>query len=66
MPLETLRDNISLIRVLHDAVTFSGIADMGSILPLLSETPVEHHAAVAQAARELLEFERKFAGNVSA
>ncbi|CAG9209158.1 Dihydrodipicolinate synthase family protein [Paraburkholderia caribensis] len=66
MPLETLRDNISLIRVLHDAVTFSGIADMGSILPLLSETPVERHAAVAQAARELLEFERKFAGNVSA
>ncbi|BEU24469.1 dihydrodipicolinate synthase family protein [Paraburkholderia sp. 22B1P] len=66
MPLETLRDNISLIRVLHDAVTFSGIADMGSILPLLSETPVEHHAAVAQAARELLEFERAYASTVSA
>ncbi|BFG76463.1 dihydrodipicolinate synthase family protein [Paraburkholderia terrae] len=61
MPLETLRDNISLIRVLHDAVTFSGIADMGSILPLLSETPVEHHDAVAQAVRELLAFERAYA-----
>ncbi|MBP0590085.1 dihydrodipicolinate synthase family protein [Paraburkholderia sp. LEh10] len=66
MPLETLRDNISLIRVLHDAVTFSGIAEMGSILPLLSETPVERHAAVAQAARELLAFEREVAGAVAA
>lgn len=63
MPLETLRDDISLIRVLHDAVTFTGIADMGSMLPLLSATPAEHHAAVAQAARELLAFEREFAGS---
>jgi 4-hydroxy-tetrahydrodipicolinate synthase len=61
MPLETLRDNISLIRVLHDAVTFAGIADMGAILPLLSGTPVEHHAAVAQAARELLAFDNDYA-----
>ncbi|MBN3763790.1 dihydrodipicolinate synthase family protein [Burkholderia sp. Ac-20365] len=66
MPLETLRDNISLIRVLHDAVTFTGIADMGSMLPLLSATPVEHHAAVAAAARELLVFEREFAATVNA
>jgi dihydrodipicolinate synthase/N-acetylneuraminate lyase len=58
MPLETLRDNISLIRVLHDAVTFSGIADMGEILPLLSATPKEHHAAVRAAAQALLDFER--------
>jgi dihydrodipicolinate synthase/N-acetylneuraminate lyase len=61
MPLETLRDDISLIRVLHDAVTLSGIADMGSILPLLSATPAEHHAAVAQAVGDLLAFERKYA-----
>ena len=58
MPLETLRDNISLIRVLHDAVTFSGIADMGAMLPLLSATPQEHHAAVRAAAQALLDFER--------
>ena len=62
MPLETLRDDISLIRVLHDAVTLSGIADMGPILPLLSATPVEHHAAIAQAVRDLLAFEREYAG----
>lgn len=66
MPLETLRDEISLIRVLHDAVTLSGIADMGSILPLLSGAPVEQHAAIAQAARELLAFEREFAGDTRA
>jgi len=58
MPLETLRDNISLIRVLHDAVTFSGIADMGPHLPLLSESPAERHAEIADAARELLAFEQ--------
>jgi dihydrodipicolinate synthase/N-acetylneuraminate lyase len=58
MPLETLRKEISLIRVLHDAVTFSGVADMGTILPLLSETPKVHHEAVRKAARALLAFEQ--------
>ena len=57
MPLETLRDNISLIRVLHDAVTLSGIGNMGSILPLLSGTPEADLPAVELAARELLAFE---------
>lgn len=61
LPLETLRDDISLIRVLHDAVTFSEIADMGPILPLLSSTPPEHHAKIEHAARELLALERRFA-----
>jgi len=58
MPLETLRDSISLIRVLHDAVTFSGLADMGPHLPLLSGSPVASHAEITNAARELLAFER--------
>ncbi|SMG51853.1 dihydrodipicolinate synthase family protein [Paraburkholderia susongensis] len=61
LPLETLRDEISLIRVLHDAVTFSGIARMGPLLPLLSPTPAEHHAKIAQAAQTLLALEREFA-----
>ncbi len=52
-----MRDDISLIRVLHDAVTFSQIADMGPILPLLSSTPPEHHAKIADAARALLALE---------
>ena len=61
LPLETLRDEISLIRVLHDAVTFSKIADMGPILPLLSSTPPEHHAKIDHATRVLLALERQFA-----
>jgi dihydrodipicolinate synthase/N-acetylneuraminate lyase len=61
MPLETLRDEISLIRVLHDAVTLSKIADMGSILPLLSSTAAEHHAKIDVAAQSLLAFERQLA-----
>ncbi|TKC86011.1 dihydrodipicolinate synthase family protein [Trinickia terrae] len=66
MPLETLRDDISLIRVLHDAVTFSGVADMGAILPLLSETPKAHHAAVRAAAQALLAFEHGLKAEVCA
>ncbi|WP_244817183.1 dihydrodipicolinate synthase family protein [Caballeronia sp. Lep1P3] len=61
LPLETLRDEISLIRVLHDAVTLSGIADMGPILPLLSGTPADALPAVEKEARALLEFDRSLA-----
>ncbi|SAL22733.1 5-dehydro-4-deoxyglucarate dehydratase [Caballeronia terrestris] len=57
LPLESLRDEISLIRVLHDAVTLSGIADMGPIQPLLSATPPEHLARIKKAVEELLAFE---------
>jgi dihydrodipicolinate synthase/N-acetylneuraminate lyase len=56
MPLETLRDSISLIRVLHDAVSLSGIADMGPHLPLLSASPAEQHAAIEAEAKALLAF----------
>ncbi|MFX1765142.1 dihydrodipicolinate synthase family protein [Paraburkholderia sp. A1RI-2L] len=66
MPLETLRDDISLIRVLHDAVTLSGIADMGAILPLLSHSPAEALPAIGAAARALLAFERSLAGSAQA
>ncbi|MDH6152052.1 MULTISPECIES: dihydrodipicolinate synthase family protein [Paraburkholderia] len=61
MPLETLRNDISLIRVLHDAITFTGLAEMGPLQPLLSSTPREHHAKIAQTARTLLALEREFA-----
>ena len=39
LPLENLRDAFSPIRVLHDAVTLAGIADMGPMLPMLSNLP---------------------------
>jgi dihydrodipicolinate synthase/N-acetylneuraminate lyase len=57
LPLETLRDDISLIRVLHDAVTLSDIADMGPILPLLSASPDAAMPAIAREARALLAFD---------
>ncbi|MGA1316233.1 MAG: dihydrodipicolinate synthase family protein [Rubrivivax sp.] len=54
MPLEALRESLSLVRVLHDAVTWSGVADMGAQLPLLSPTPASMRPDVEAAARALL------------
>jgi dihydrodipicolinate synthase/N-acetylneuraminate lyase len=54
LPLEDLRDAHSPIRVLHEAVTLSGIADMGPILPHLSNIGREHAVAIRNAARALL------------
>lgn len=54
MPLEDLRDDINVFSVLHDAVTLAGIADMGPILPLLSNLEQADRARVAAAARALL------------
>jgi dihydrodipicolinate synthase/N-acetylneuraminate lyase len=53
LPLEDLRDRLNQIRVLHDAVTLSGIADMGPILPLLSNIEPEYHDAIRRAALSL-------------
>lgn len=53
LPLEDLRDAISPLRVLHDAVTLSGIADMGPILPMLSNLSPAERARVEPAARAL-------------
>ncbi|QDT16629.1 dihydrodipicolinate synthase family protein [Alienimonas californiensis] len=54
LPLEDLRDGHSPIRVLHDAVTLTGIADTGPMLPLLSNLPDELRAPVREAAAALL------------
>lgn len=54
MPLEDCRDATGPIRVLHEAVTLAGIADMGPMLPLLSNLDPVHHAAVKLAAVNLL------------
>src|SRR5690606_9346936 len=58
LPLEDCRDAISPIRVLHDAVTLAGIADMGPMLPLLSGLDEKSRATVAPVARQLLELDR--------
>ena len=58
MPLENLREAISLIRVLHDAISLCGLADMGAQLPLLSAVPAEHRAQIEALAAALLAFEK--------
>ena len=58
LPLEDLRESISLIRVLHDAVSLCGLADMGAHLPLLSPSPAERFAEIKAQADSLLAYER--------
>lgn len=53
LPLEALRERSSAIRVLHMAVTYSGVADMGPILPLLSLPGASEHADIEAAAKAL-------------
>ncbi len=58
IPLEDARDADSPIRVLHEAVTLAGIANMGTMLPMLSNLGPEQHPRVKQAASELLAWDR--------
>jgi dihydrodipicolinate synthase/N-acetylneuraminate lyase len=58
LPLEDCRDEISPIRVLHDAVTLAEIADMGPMLPMLSTLDDRLRERVAPVARRLLEIDR--------
>lgn len=53
-PLEALRNAINPIRVLHTAVTLSGIATMGPLMPLLCEVADEDATAIGAAAKQLL------------
>lgn len=59
LPLEGLRDRGNNIRVLHTAVTLSGLADMGPILPLLTEADPSLHGEIRDAARKLLAAEQQ-------
>ena len=58
LPLENLRDAHSPIRVLHEAVTLAGIADMGPMLPQLSNIASDRQPAIAAAAKALLAHDR--------
>lgn len=57
--LEDCRDGISPIRVLHDAVTLAGVADMGPMLPLLTGLSESERARVAPVARALYAGDRE-------
>ena len=52
-PLEHLRDSIHPVRVLHAAVTLAEIAQMGPVLPLLSEIADRDQDGIRTAARQL-------------
>jgi dihydrodipicolinate synthase/N-acetylneuraminate lyase len=54
LPLEDQRDSINPIRTLHEAVTLTDIADMGPILPTMSNIEPQYFHAVRSAARALL------------
>ena len=58
MPLEDERDARGPIRVLHDAVTLAGIADMGPMLPMISNLDAAEAAKVKAAASHLLAHDR--------
>lgn len=61
LPLEDCRDAWSPVRVLHEAVSLSGIADMGPVLPLMSNLDPKHRERVGAVARELLAFNASLA-----
>lgn len=54
LALEGLRNEINPVRVLHEAVTLSGIADMGAVQPLLSGLNPVDRSRVQEAAAALL------------
>ena len=54
-PLENQRNDISPIRVLHEAVRVSGISNVGPLLPLMSGLDNSQLATLSQVARTLLD-----------
>jgi dihydrodipicolinate synthase/N-acetylneuraminate lyase len=65
IPLEDQRDARGPIRVLHDAITLAGIADMGPVLPMIANLEAAERGAVKAAASELLAHDRSLAGIVT-
>lgn len=59
-PLEDLRGAHGEIRVLHDALALSGLADTGPILPPMTHVDPAHRAAMTRAARDLLAAEMDY------
>ncbi|MFN3526031.1 MAG: dihydrodipicolinate synthase family protein [Paracoccus sp. (in: a-proteobacteria)] len=59
-PLEDLRGAHGEIRVLHDAVALSGLAETGPVLPPMSHVDAAQRQAMTRAARDLLAAERDF------
>ncbi|HYC36194.1 MAG TPA: dihydrodipicolinate synthase family protein [Usitatibacter sp.] len=66
LALEDQRDARGPIRVLHDAVSLAGIADMGPVLPMLANLDDAEKPAVKAAAAALLQHDRALAQEVAA
>ena len=66
IPLEDQRDKLGPIRVLHDAVTLAGIADMGPMLPMISNLDASERAAVEGPAKQLLAHDRQLTNEKAA
>jgi dihydrodipicolinate synthase/N-acetylneuraminate lyase len=60
LEFERVRARFGGISVLHAAVTLSGIADMGPILPLLSNVPDTNHGEVRRVVEGLQSIEAEF------
>ncbi|CAN7701045.1 dihydrodipicolinate synthase family protein [Neorhizobium tomejilense] len=61
MGLEDLRDGISPLRVLHEAVATAGIADTGPMLPFLENiTDAKVLSAITEASQKLLAADRAY------
>lgn len=54
IPLEDCRDAWNPVRVLHEAVSLSGVADMGPVLPLMSNLDAKHRERVCAVSKALL------------
>lgn len=54
LPLEDLRDGLSPLRVLHEAVTLAGIGDMGPMYPMLSNIEDQSQLTKIKASAEQL------------
>ncbi|OOG51193.1 dihydrodipicolinate synthase family protein [Polaromonas sp. C04] len=66
IPLEDCRDEINPIRVLHDAVTLSGIAPMGPMLPFVTGLNNVERQRVEPVARKLLACDLELAEKLAA
>ena len=61
LPLESLRERSQVFAALHEAVTLSGVADLGHCLPMLDRVGEADRAALAPIVRELVAAEAALA-----
>jgi dihydrodipicolinate synthase/N-acetylneuraminate lyase len=65
VPLEDFRETHSFITVLHEAVTLSGVADMGVVLPLLSNLDPAHRGELKRLLDRLIASDRAAAAEAA-